>query len=78
MKIRDLGQILIDKYTKFVYNIIEVKERRGIMNEIFTQLAECISHIVEAVAVWWLIDKLKEHKKQQKKKPSKPKTHNKR
>ena len=78
MKNQGFRAKIIDKYTKIVYNIIEVKDRRGIMNEILTQLAECISHIVEAVAVWWLIDKLKEHKKQQKKKPSKPKTHNKR
>lgn len=48
------------------------------MDEVITQLVGCVSNIIEAVAVWWLIDKLKEHKKQQKKKPSKHKTHNKR
>ena len=43
------------------------------MDEILKQLVECVSHIIEGVAIWWLIEKIKEHKKQQKKKPSKRK-----
>lgn len=38
------------------------------MDEILKQLVECVSHIIEGVAIWWLVEKIKEHKKQQKKK----------